>query len=119
MDIPERLDDSWFELAVIKLWQINLQEFIKNKAALTKNFHISPLDIDKMYMWEYELFMRELNELVKAENEQQEAEMKKSGARDAIKNSSRVARDPMKSVGNYMPKMQPMSMPSFGTPLKM
>ena len=50
---------------------------IKIKASISKNFHIQPSEIDKMPMWEYELYLQHLNELVKEENDNQEKEMKK------------------------------------------
>lgn len=50
---------------------------IKIKASLSKNFHISPHDIDKMTMWEYELFMKVLNDQIKEDNDAQQEEMDK------------------------------------------
>lgn len=42
---------------------------IKSKAILSKNFHIQPSEVDMMPMWEYELYLKQLNELVEEENE--------------------------------------------------
>lgn len=47
------------------------------KAALAKQFHIQPSEIDNMCFWEYELFVKNINDFVKEENDQQKAEMDK------------------------------------------
>ena len=44
---------------------------------LSKNFHIQPTEIDKMPMWEYEMYIMQLNEIVKEENEGQKREADK------------------------------------------
>ena len=56
------------------LFMINIEGLVRNKVALAKNFHIQPSEIDKMSMWEYEMFMKELNEQVKEENDKQQGE---------------------------------------------
>ena len=50
---------------------------VKIKASLAKNFHIQPTEIDKMPMWEYELFIKALNDEINEENEKQQKEMDK------------------------------------------
>lgn len=50
---------------------------IKIKASLSKTFHIQPSEIDKMPMWEFELYIKQLNELVEEENNKQQKEMDK------------------------------------------
>lgn len=80
---------------------------IKIKASLAKNFHIPPSEIDNMMMWEYEYFMRELNNQVEDENKEQQTQMDKYG----VDKFSKMA-DP-----KNMQKMNPMSqMPKFETP---
>ena len=77
---------------------------INIKSALAKNFHIQPSEIDRMPMWEYELFLQELNEQVKEENKKQQDEMDKYHINDYKKMT-----DP-KNMNNMM--SQP-KMPSF------
>ena len=60
---------------------------IKIKAIFAKEFHIQPSEVDNMPVWEYELFTKELNELVKEENERNKQEMDKAGIKDAKKMS--------------------------------
>lgn len=50
---------------------------IKIKASLSKTFHIQPSEIDNMPMWEFELYIKQLNELVEEENNKQQKEMDK------------------------------------------
>lgn len=91
------------------LFRIDLMNFVKVKSILAKEFHIQPSEIDKMPAWEYELFIKELNNIVKEENDKNQAEMDKAGLNDAKKMSN----------PNYISKMQQSAMPkmpSFNVP---
>lgn len=90
------LSQPIFEFNIIKLFNINLINLIKNKVALSKNFNIAPSEIDKMYYWEYEYFLEEVNNNIKAENERQEKENEKYGNMNP--NSM------MRNASKYMPK---------------
>ena len=92
----------------IDLFFINVHNLIEMKAALVKNFHIPPSEIDKMPFWEYEIFMLALNDQVKEENEKQQAEMDKYGVKDIMKNSN--PKNLQKNASGMMPKA-----PSFGS----
>ena len=61
-------------------------------------------------MWEYEEFMRELNEIVKKENKEQQNEMSKYHLDDVQKMT-----DPKRMRDMTTPKMPDMKMPSFGS----
>ena len=89
---------------------MDLWEFVKIKASLAKNFHISPLEFDKMPVWEFELFMKHLNNLIKEENDNQKNEMDKSG----ISNMQKNMNNPSKMASNM--KMPSMKMPSMKMP---
>lgn len=100
---PLRLDQSYIEYDIFSLIKIDLVNLIKIKAQLAKEFHIQPSEIDRMQVWEYELFIRLLNELVKEANEEQEAEQGKYSADQY-----------MKHARGMMPKIPSMpSMPKF------
>lgn len=75
--IVERIDNSFIEKAIISLWMIDIRNLVTNKVQLAKNFHIQPSEIDKMPMWEYEMFMKILNEIVDEDNKKQEKDMDK------------------------------------------
>ena len=76
-----RIDPSHpvLEFSVIKMFQVRLFNLIKNKVGLAKNFYIAPSEIDRMYYWEYEYMLDEVNNNIKAENERQEKENAKYG----------------------------------------
>ena len=74
---PVKIDNSYIEFAIFALFRINLIECIKVKVALAKQFHIQPSELDRMYFWEYEIFIMQLNDMVKDENESQQAELDK------------------------------------------
>lgn len=92
---------------------IDIEGLVRNKVLLAKNFHIQPSEVDKMTMWEYEMFMKELNDQVQEENEKQQGEMKKYNLDKAMKMT-----DPSymkKQQEAYTPKIPSMnfSMPKF------
>lgn len=100
---PLRLDQSYIEYDIFSLIRIDLVNLIRLKAQLAKEFHIQPSEIDRMQVWEYELFIKLLNDLVKEANEEQEAEHGKYSADQYMKSAQRM-----------MPKIPNMpSMPSI------
>lgn len=88
------------------LWKINVTGLISTKASIAKNFHISPIEIDKMMYWEYELFLDALNEQIKEENEKQQNEMDKYD----VAKYQKMVQNPNKMMSSYkmpsMPKMR-------------
>lgn len=64
-----------------------------------------------MPFWEFELFIKELENLVKEESKQNEEQMDKSGAKDMMKmvRSGNMS----KMTHNATPKMPSMSMPKM------
>ena len=114
------LNGSYIEYSIYNLFKIDVLNYIKIKATLAKEFHIQPSEVDKLPAWEYELFMKALNELVKEENERNEKEMNNSGVNQAKKMSdpNNIRRMQQSSMRNMpsMPKMPSMGnfkMPSF------
>lgn len=107
------LDASYIEYSIYHLFKIDVANFIKAKALLAKEFHIQPSELDLMPAWEYEIFMKEINEAVKEENERNESEMDKYGIKDHKKytNPSNINRMQQQSMRN-MPKMP--SVPNMG-----
>lgn len=73
---------------------------------MSKQFHIPPTSFNDMYYWEFEIYMKYVNDLVKEENDAQKAEMDKYGVSDMMNG--------MKS-GKFMKNMTP-KMPSVVTP---
>lgn len=109
------LDNSFIETAIFGLFKIDIINYIKVKAILSKEFHIQPSEIDLMPAWEYELFMKELNQAVKEENERNKSEMDKAGY-DKYDRYQKMS-DPkyaQKMAQSQMPKMPNMG--SFKPP---
>lgn len=96
----DRLDNSFIEIAIFALFKINIVEHIKLKASMTKQFNIPPQSFDEMPYWEFEIYLKLLNNAVKEENESQKAEMDKYHISDYSKMASPSN---MKSMMN--PKM--------------
>lgn len=90
------------------MFRINLVEHIKMKAALAKQFHIQPSEIDKMPYWEYEIFIKQINDLVKDENDKQKSEMDKYHVSEYM-NMARPG-NINKMMSNAQPKMPNMNM---------
>lgn len=108
---PEALlNASYLEYAIIKLFIIDIPRLIELKSALSKNFHIQPSEIDNMAYWEYEMYIRYIQEQVKEENDRQKAEMDKYKIQDAMKMTNPNNVRKMTDVNARMPQM-----PSFGT----
>lgn len=107
------LDNTYLEKVIFSLFQINVRNLIINKAQLAKNFHIQPSEIDNMKMWEYEMFMQELNEIVKNENKDQQKEMDKYHLGDVQKMTN--PKNMSKMMNPKIPDMSQVKMPSIGS----
>lgn len=94
---------------IFSLFKIDLINFIKVKAILSKEFHIQPSELEAMPGWEFELFMKELNNIVKEENDRTKQEMDKAGIKDAQKMSN----------PNNIAKMQKAATPTMPQAPKM
>lgn len=103
------LSQSTFEYNIFGLMKIDIVSLIKTKASLSKSFHIQPSEIDKMPMWEFELYIKYLNELIEEENERNKNETDNKDIKKYKKMSDRMS-DP-----NYMHRMTQSSMPKMPT----
>ena len=113
----DSIDGSYIEVLIFGLFKIDIQNYIKLKAILAKEFHIQPTEVDAMPAWEYELFMKELNDIVKEENEKQKHEMDKAGIKDAKKMSDpNNIRRMQQSAVPKMPSMPSINMGSMKFP---
>lgn len=102
------IDTTYIETAIFSLFKIDVLNYIKTKAVLSKEFHIQPSEIDLMPAWEYEIFIQEINSLVKEENDKNKKEMDRAGY-DKINDK------------NYMNKIVNSKLPNLpnGTSFKM
>ena len=95
---PLRINGSYIEHIIVMLFHIDVVQLIKIKATLAKEMHIQPSEVDSMVYWEYEIWLGEIQNQVKEQNDSQEKEMKQYNI-DQYKNPSKM-----------MPKT-----PSFGS----
>ena len=95
---PLRINGSYIEHIIVMLFHIDVVQLIKIKATLAKEMHIQPSEVDSMAYWEYEIWLGEIQNQVKEQNDSQEKEMKRYNI-DQYKNPSKM-----------MPKT-----PSFGS----
>ena len=123
MSLPEQrslvLDNNHLERAILGLFHINVMNLIVNKVQLAKNFHVQPSEIDNMYMWEYEIFLKELNSIVKKENKEQQEERDKYKVGDYRKltnpgNAMKMASQSGMKMPS-MPSTPSIRMPSSGS----
>lgn len=96
-----------FEGAVFGLFKINIVNLVKIKASLAKNFRLQPSEIDAMPFWEYELFIRNINEQVEAENKEQEEQMKKYHMEEHLESTRPGKME--KTMSSMTPKMPDFS----------
>lgn len=106
---PENLGPGYMMFAIIKLFLIDVSNLIETKAALAKNFHIQPSELDVMPYWEYEMFRDSIQEQVKEENDRQQKEMDKYHLNEHMENMR-----PGKMQKMMNPKFSPQ-MPNFGS----
>lgn len=107
---PIKIDDSCIETAIFALFKINIVEHIRLKASLTKQFHLSPQSIDELPYWEFELYLKLLNQMVKEENDAQKSEMDKYH----VNNYSKIANPSRSSF--KMPSMNDLGSGNFKLP---
>lgn len=114
---PEKLSNEYIETAIYGLFKLNIMHFIKMKALLAKQFHIQPSEIEKFPAWEYELFIKQLNDLVQEENDKQKSEMKRYHVDDYINSANPKNMNKMVSgMTPKMPNMSSMNMSSMKMP---
>lgn len=99
------IDERYLEYGLVKMFFINLENLLETRAALAKQFHLSPTETDQMPYWEYEIWLIYLNKMVQDENERNEAQLKKYKVEETM---SRLQNP--KSMQPRMPQM-----PSFGS----
>lgn len=107
------MDNSYLERGILDLFMIDVVSLSQTKAALMKNFHIQPSEIDKMPYWEYEYILKALNQQVKEENEKQQAEMDKYRIQEKMKSINTSPKYPSTPKMPSMPSFGSMKAPSF------
>ena len=91
------------------MYRIDLENLVRNKLYICKEYHIQPSEIEKMFYFEYETMLSEIKEI----NERQEKENEKQQERydSMYKNMN-----PSSMMRNAQASMPKMSMPSMSMP---
>lgn len=92
-------------------FQINIENLVRNKVALVRNFNIQPSEIDRMAYWEYEYFTKFANEMIEEEKKQQEEGSEDYSMDSMERRSSSMMRNAQSQF--KMPKMPSFSMPKI------
>ena len=71
-------------------------------AVLAKEYHLPPGSLDSLPFWEYELWLEELNQVVKEANEDQKAAMTKGQQEQKI---PKMTMPKMPNINVNMPKI--------------
>lgn len=79
--------EHYYESYIFGLWKISIINLVKKKVSLAKNFHIQPSEIDNMVMWEYEYFLKEMNDQIEEENKETQEKIKNYNINDYTKNN--------------------------------
>lgn len=85
------------------LYRINLENLVKNKIYISKEYHIQPSEVDKMQFFEYEIYLEQMNLIAKQQEEEQKKQQEKYG-------DIQSAMNPSKMMNNMNRNMK---MPSF------
>ena len=82
---------------------------VRNKAAIAKYLSIQPSEIDRMYYWEYEYLMEDMNEMMEKEKEQSED----NGEGSMSQQASNTMRDIKKQSSSMLPSMNNFKTPQM------
>ena len=69
-------------LSIYSLFKVNIANLVQNKARLAYSCRTQPSEVDRMPYWEYEEYMKAMQNIIEEENKrQEEAEKGKSSSR--------------------------------------
>ena len=93
------------------MFRVNIENLVRNKLYICKDYHIQPSEIDRMMFFDYEHILEEINVIQKEQQKQQEEEEKAYG--NLSPNS--ISRSMSNSMNNQMQsfKMPKVEMPKF------
>lgn len=92
------------------MFKINLENLVKTKIYISKEFHIQPSEIDKLPYYEYEMYLEQMNLIAK---QQEEENKKQQEEYESMKSSMNPSK--MMNNNNMTPKMPTVNMPKMPT----
>ena len=96
---------------VYDMFRINLENLIKNKIYIAREYHIQPSEIDKIPFYEYEIYLEQMNLIAKKQEEENRKQQEEYEGMRSSMNPAKMMSG-MKN-GMSMPKMPTMSSPSM------
>jgi len=106
----EEILELMLEHAIYMMFRINLRNLVKNKLFICKEYHLQPSEIDRLYYYEYEWILEEINILQKEQEKQNEAQQKEYDSMRSNMNMGKM----MNNMKSSMPNMGSMKMPNMG-----
>lgn len=90
------------------IFQVDVRNLVKNKLAISREYHVQPSEIDKLQFYEYEMYLDEINRDIKEQEKRKKEQEKEQKA--SMPNMGNI----MRTAQSSMPKMPTMpSMPKF------
>ncbi len=104
------------------MYCINLENLIKNKIYIAKEYHIQPSEIDRLPFYEYEIYLEQLNIIAKKQEEENKRQQEEYDGMRSSMNPARMMNtmqnsnnSPMKAPKVSAPTMPTVSMPKMPT----
>ena len=98
------------EQALYSMLRVNLRNLVKNKLWISKEWHMSPSEIDQMVYYEYEWILDEINDYNKEQEKKSKEEQKQY---DSMKQSMPNLNNMSHTMQKNMPNM---SLPKISIP---
>lgn len=92
------------------MFKINLENLVKTKIYISKEFHIQPSEIDKLPYYEYEMYLEQMNLIAKQQEEENKKQQEEYESMRSNMNPSK-----MMNNSNMTPKMPTVNMPKMPT----
>lgn len=88
-------------LSAYLLFKVNIENLVRGKLVIVKEFYIQPSEIDRMPYWEYETIREDINDYLKEKQKQNEQQEKEYGNHNSMMKNAK------------MPKIQTPKMPKM------
>ena len=96
---------------VYDMFRINLENLIKNKIYIAREYHIQPSEIDKIPFYEYEIYLEQMNLIAKKQEEENKKQQEEYEGMRSSMNPAKMMSGMKSSMS--MPKMPTISSPSM------
>ena len=106
------------ELALYSMYKISLETLVRNKLFICKNYNIQPSEIDRMWYFEYETLVKEINEYQKKEEEEQKKQEKEQNKNmpnigSMMSQQRQMQSNLMSNFSSSSPSLPQVSLPKF------